>query len=371
MANRMARWLTVLTSALTFTGALATPEPAAAQDAGPSRSALLKRAFRNVGTRYRLSTAKVEVRVAVERRLKWIPAGYATVVSDDGHLLGVSERIPARAPVRIYLASDNPYSATVIARDERWNLAALKISPEEWIEPVDISAANRSAAGVGEWAISLGTEHTPIAVGAVSALNRAVIEQAEPTDRDRFLNRALTSVYGGRRYREVLQHDTTLPREKLGAPLVDSRGKFIGITVETRSRGTNYAVPAHRVAEALPALLRGKSTGASRPGFIGISAGRMTNDEAKQLGIPGGVPVAAIIDHAGDPITDRRNMYGAGKAGVLVDDVIVKVDGRRVLDIQTLQEIVQLFDPGEQVKFTVLRDGKEIDYTVTIAAKRR
>ncbi len=356
--------------ALTLSAVAAGAPAAVAQDAGASRSALLKQAFENVGNRYRLSTAKVEVRVVVKKRTAWRPAGYATVVSDQGHLLCVSERVPTAAPVRIHLSSDKPYVAKLIARDERWNLAMLKISPEEWIEPIDPAAA-RSTASVGQWAISLGTERTPLAVGAISALHRAVIEQATPTEQERFLNRALTSVFGGRRYREVLQHDSTLSQETLGAPLVDSQGRFLGITVETRSRGTNYAVPAHRVAEALPALLRGTSTAAVRPGFIGISAGRLTNDRAKALGIPGGVPVEAVIGLDGDPERDPRRMLGAGKAGVRPGDIIVKVDGRRVLDIQTLQEIVQLFDPGEQVTFTVLRDGAERDYQVTIAAKRR
>ncbi|MHC5019578.1 MAG: S1C family serine protease [Planctomycetota bacterium] len=369
MGSAEMRWIPVLLTGSLLFGAAA--EPAAAQESTGSRSALLRRAFRDVGARHRLSTGKVEIRVRTGRRLKWVPAGYATVVSDEGHLLGVSDRLPDGTPIRVFLASENPYDARVTARDGRWNLAALKIESEEWTEALDFSESNRSAAGVGEWAISLGIRPTPLNVGALSALGRAVIEQPDPTDQERLLNPALRSVYGGRRYREVLQHDTALARDQLGAPMVDSRGRVIGITVETRSRGTNYAVPAHRIAEALPALLRGKSTAATRPGFIGIQAGRLTNDQAKALGIPGGVPVSSIIGRGGQPTTDPALMYGAGKAGVRVGDVITKVDGRRVLDIQTLQEIVQLFDPGEQVVFTVLRDSKSIEFTVTIAAKTR
>ena len=90
--------------------------------------------------------------------------------------------------------------------------------------------------------------------------------------------------------------DPGLPAGSEGAPLVDSRGRFLGITVETRSRGTNYAVPAHRLTEVLPALLRGRSTAAMRPGFIGISAGRMTRERAGELGIAGGIPVTGIIN---------------------------------------------------------------------------
>lgn len=362
---------TLLAAALCLGGAALGTPTAAAQDGGPSRAELLELAFKDVNSRHRLSTGKVDVRGSVDGKIAWLPAGYATIVSDQGFLLAVSEQIPADRPIRIHLATEKPYATTVVARDERWNLVLLKIQPEEWVEPIDLATRTRSAAGVGEWAISVGPTLDPLAVGAISALNRAVIEQAEPTERDRFLNRALASVYGGRRYRDVLQHDTTLGRDMLGAPLVDSHGRFLGITVETRSRGTNYAVPAHRIAEALPALLRGRSTDAVRPGFIGISAGRLTRERAQALGIPGGVPVAAIIDQDGREVSDRAHMLGAGKAGVLVDDVIVKVDGRPVLDIQTLQEVVQLFDPGEEVLFTVLRNGVEREYSVTIAAKRR
>jgi S1-C subfamily serine protease len=158
----------------------------------------------------------------------------------------------------------------------------------------------------------------------------------------------------------VFQHDSSLhPGSVQGMPLFDSRSRFLGITVETRTRGTSNAVSALRINDALPALLAGRTTEAARPGFIGITGGTLTTADAEKKGIPGGVPVTQLVK-----IKDEYR--GAAKAGIKVKDIIIKVDGHQVLDIQTLQEVVQLFNPGEKVVFTVLRGKKTLDFTVTI-----
>jgi hypothetical protein len=140
------RWIPVLLTGSMLFGAAA--EPAPAQESAGSRSALLRRAFREVGARHRLSTGKVEVQKKVpvrvgnrtRTRTKWVPAGYATVVSDEGHLLGVSEQLPNGAPIRIFLASENPYTARVSRR----SISPIPIAaPPAWANGPSPSGSSR------------------------------------------------------------------------------------------------------------------------------------------------------------------------------------------------------------------------------------
>jgi serine protease Do len=340
--------------------------PAAAQDRVRPRDERLKLAFADLSDRHRFEVGRVLV--AGE------PRAYGVLVRED-RLLTVAEPLRVgpdgspSGPLTVRFQGESAYPARLVARDERWNLAVVAVEPTELVDPIPLDQGGD--ARLGRWVVAVGTTPMPMAVGAVSAVGRAVVE-ATREDVAAGGNPAAALVRGGRRYREVFQYDAMLsPDAHHGMPLFDGTGRFVGLSVETRTRGTSYAVPARRVREALPALLEGRTTEATRPGFIGINAGFLALDEARRLGVAGGVPVATLLDAQGRPLSEGATPIGLGAAGARPGDIIVRVDGQEVVEIQTLQEVVQLFNPGERVTFTVLREGKPVDLQAVIAERPR
>lgn len=352
----------VLLVALALAGVGAVRLPAAvAQESARSRDALLKHAFADVSDRHRFGVG----RVLVDQQ----PRAYGFLVRED-RLLTVAEPLPkldGAARLAVRFQGQVAFPARVVARDERWNLALLAVEPTELVDPVPVEQSD--APKLGRWVVAVGTTPVPMAVGAVSVVGRAVVE-LDVRDLDRAGNPAASLIRGGRRYREVFQYDAWLSSDAHhGMPLFDSGGRFVGISVETRTRGTSYAVPAARVREALPALLEGRSTAATRPGFIGIRPEMLTPDEARALGILGGVRIAEIINAQGAVLGPGDQPIGVGAAGARVGDVLVRIDGQEILDGPSLVDVVQLFNPGERVRVTVLRDGQPVELHAVIAER--
>ncbi len=339
--------------------AAAPAPPARAQERTPNRTQLLRRAFGDVAERYSEGVARVVVSGSEK--------GFGVLVTGEGHVLAPSALVPDGARVAVAFGGADSYPAEVVARNEPLNLVLLLAEPEELVTP--ISFRNPVGPEVGRFAISVGTGPSPVAVGAVSAANRAVPElsaadKQEPPPEALFFPHPAQTIRTGRRYDNVLQHDSWLGDRSLGAPLFDVRGRILGITVEVRARGTCYAIPAKLVREALPGLLAGKTTPAVRPGFFGVQTGELLPEEAKKLGIPGGVRVAGVVPGPGDePI-------GAAKAGIKPGDVIVAVNGVAASDTMTLQEIVQSFRPGDRIPVELIRQGGERERVEVVVAER-
>ncbi|MCI0342179.1 MAG: S1C family serine protease [Planctomycetales bacterium] len=343
------RGLPVLPILLGGALAAAPAPPARAQERVPNRTQLLRRAFGDVAERHADGVARVVV--------SGDEKGFGVLVTGEGHVLAPSALVPAGARVAVAFGGADSYPAEVVARNEPLNLVLLLAEPEELVTP--ISFRNPVDPEVGRFAISVGTGPSPVAVGAVSAVNRAVPEgdKQELPPEAMFVPHPAQTIRAGRRYDNVLQHDSwlgnTLADRSLGAPLFDVRGRILGITVEVRSRGTCYAIPAKLVRDALPALLAGKTTPAVRPGFFGVQTDELLPEEAKRLRIPAGVRVSAVVPGPGEqPI-------GAAKAGIRPGDVILAVNGVAASDTGTLQEIVQSFRPGDRVPVELVREGGE------------
>jgi membrane-associated protease RseP (regulator of RpoE activity) len=90
-------------------------------------------------------------------------------------------------------------------------------------------------------------------------------------------------------------------------------------------------------------------------GFLGVRSGDLTEDERKDLGIPGGIRVIEVVPDG-----------PAAKAGLKADDVITAVDGKPVESPQEIPGRVQGLGPGSPVRLDVLREGKKLSLTVAL-----
>ncbi|MCZ6690801.1 MAG: trypsin-like peptidase domain-containing protein [Planctomycetota bacterium] len=227
---------------------------AAAQDR-PTRDDVLTEAFRDVG---RISSRSV-LRVFVDGE----PVGYAMAI-EDGWAVTSDRVVPEDGNYRLETAEGETVFARVAGREGWLDVALLRFDPDAPRLPI---LKTGKPSRIGEWVVSPGIEETPLAVGVVSAIDRDVgrgrkspgigIPFAKPGFRTPM-----------REYRGVIQHDSPLEKGQLGGPIVNSRGRWVGLNVAKPHRGTSYSTTAGEILAALPAMKDGEVT--ERPADLDV-----------------------------------------------------------------------------------------------------
>jgi S1-C subfamily serine protease len=193
---------------------------------------------------------------------------------------------------------------------------------------------------VGEWAIAIGSpfglEQT-VTVGVVSATGRSEVGIV-PNE-------------------NFIQTDASINPGNSGGPLLNARGEVIGINTAILSsgQGIGFAIPintAQRVASAL--ISRGRVV----RGWLGVALQPLNDDLAQALGAPKGKGVVVARVFPGGP---------AEKGGLQPNDVILRFGEAAVADLQQLQRLVGDAQVDRPVTLRILRQGKEVSVSVTIA----
>jgi S1-C subfamily serine protease len=163
---------------------------------------------------------------------------------------------------------------------------------------------------------------------------------------------------GGAAIESFLQTDAAVNPGNSGGALVDAEGKLVGINTAIASRtgsfsGYSFAVPTSIVRKVVEDL---KEFGSAQRGFMGVSIQSLNSELAEQLKV-------SIIE--GVHIADVQYDGAADKAGMEVDDIVTKINGRIVKTAPELQELVGRNRPGDELEVEVNRNGKlEILYII-------
>ncbi len=161
-----------------------------------------------------------------------------------------------------------------------------------------------------------------------------------------------------RYYPSLLQTDASINPGNSGGPLVDVRGKIIGINVAINSPtggsvGIGFAIPSNTARDVMQQL---RTTGKVVRGFLGVQPRDLTPDERNRYGVKqGGALVASVSDDT-----------PAGRAGLQVEDVIIRFDGKPVDGEIQLRDMVARTAPGKKVEIVVRRNGAERTLTATL-----
>lgn len=280
-------------------------------------------------------------------------SGTGFIWDNEGHIVTNFHVVAGASSLRVTLQNQESYEATLVGGEPRRDLAVLKIdAPAEQLVPV-----RRMPRGgrlmVGQKAIAIGNpfglDHT-LTTGVVSALDREV------------------QGYGGVTIPGMIQTDASINPGNSGGPLLDSRGRLMGMNTMIFSQtggsaGIGFAVPSAIVERLVPQIIRdGKVVQAG----IGISVA--PEEWTIRLGIEG-----VIVDDvsAGSPAAK------AGMSGIQYDmrgypmdigDVIVAVDGENVANYDDLYNLMDLHSPGDTVKLTIERGGKRRTVSITLIA---
>ena len=259
--------------------------------------------------------------------------GSGVVITTQGHVVTNYHVVEGASDVQV-LWQDQYLSAEVVGVDELTDLAVLRVTENVTLPAVQMGSAEEVR--VGDWAIVIGNPlgqqfADTVTVGVISALNRELED---------------SSIV------KMIQTDAAINSGNSGGGMFNTKGELIGIPSLKFStsgedgvasiEGIAMAIPMDVVGPVVSSLIQyGKVT---RP-KLGISVMTLRGSEEPTDGrIPAGVYVSAVTK--GSP---------AQKAGIQVDDIIIRVDGERVMRHTDLTNRIASHAAGDSVTLTVVR----------------
>ena len=284
---------------------------------------------------------------------KEIGGGTAFLISNNGLLLTNKHVVSDdKAEYTVLLNDGTKIPAVVIGRDPSNDIALIKIEREntpslELARDEDIRLA-QTAIAIGN---ALGEFRNTVSVGIVSGLQRSIVAGDRSTGATEDLQ-------------QIIQTDAAINQGNSGGPLLNSDGKVIGMNTAVSSVGQNigFAIPARdlrRVVESYQKHGRIVRT------YLGIRYIPITKElqEKNKLSTDTGVLVAR-----GETTADLAVMPGspADKAGIVENDIIVEVDGKKLSSDVSLSRIVQAKQPGDTLSVTLLHKGEEKKLTILL-----
>jgi S1-C subfamily serine protease len=282
----------------------------------------------------RVAPAVVHLRVEGQRRGRGAApsgAGSGFLITPDGYLLTNSHVAGGAKAVEVTLSDGRVTTADIVGDDPDSDLAVLKVTAPnlQWCTLGDSRALR-----VGQIAIAIGSpygfQHT-VTAGIVSSLGRSM--------------RART----GRLLDNILQTDAALNPGNSGGPLIDARGRVIGVNtaVILPAQGICFAIASATAERVAVALIR---EGRVRRAWIGV--GGQTVPVARRI-----VRHFGLARESGVRIDMIEASSPAEAAGFAKDDVIVGLDGVPIADIDDLQRALQGEAIARPLEFRVLRRG--------------
>ncbi|MGH7815045.1 MAG: DegQ family serine endoprotease [Candidatus Binataceae bacterium] len=268
--------------------------------------------------------------------------GSGFIISKDGYILTDAHVVDGPGKVTVTTRDGEIYAARIAGRDEKSDLALIKIDPRRDLPVAPLG--NSGNVQVGQWVIAIGNpfgfDHS-VTAGIVSAKGRFVEHN----------------------YDDFIQTDTSINPGNSGGPLIDLRGEVVGVnsaiyTHTGGSMGIGFAIPIDLAKEELPQL---RALGRVERGWLGVFIQRLTPELAASLGLVSthGALVAQVLKNS-----------PAKAAGVKRGDVITAFNGEPVDDSRELPLLVGHAEIGGTAIVTILRDAKTIELPVTIRESR-
>lgn len=278
-------------------------------------------------------------------------AGSGIIISKDGYILTNKHVVSDSTQLSVVTSDGTVYdNARVLGTDPLNDLAFIKLDGVSNLTPAMLGDSSSVRIGQKVVAIgnSLGEYQNTVTSGIISGTGRPVSAQ----DGNSIEN--LT---------DLLQTDAAINPGNSGGPLVNLSGQVIGINtaVAQDAQDIGFSIPINSAKGIIKNL---QKTGKVQRAYLGVNYVTITPEVAKQYNLSVKQGAYVIADHGSSVISGSP----ADKAGIKDHDIITRVGDLTVGDRGSVSSLLSEYTVGDQVRLTILRDGKTITVTATLAA---
>ncbi len=271
--------------------------------------------------------------------LKQQSLGSGFIIDKEGDIVTNNHVVENADEIMVKLSNEKEIKAEIVGRDPNTDLALIHIKADGDLPYIKLGDSD--ALKVGEWVVAIGNpfglDHT-VTAGIVSAKGRVI---------------------GSGPYDDFIQTDASINPGNSGGPLINMQGEVIGINaaIIASGQGIGFAIPINIAKNIIKQL---KESGEVTRGWLGVAIQSLDDSLAEYYKIDKGAGVLITEVFPGDP---------AAKAGIQANDIILKVDGVPVDKSRTVSKMIADKSVGKTARITILRDGHEKDFVVTIAQR--
>lgn len=271
-----------------------------------------------------------------------IGTGSGVIISEDGYIVTNNHVINGAQDIEITLNNKKTFKAKLIGTDSKMDIALLKVDTNEKL-PYAVFA-DSDQIKVGEWVLAVGNPYnlnSTVTAGIISAKARNLDA-------------------GG--IQSFIQTDAVVNPGNSGGALVNTRGELVGINTMISSNtgsyvGYSFAVPSNITRKIIEDIME---FGNVQRGILGIEGRELNGVASKELNID---------QTQGFYVNKVTKNSGAEKAGIKTGDVIVRLDNQNVTSFAELSGYVNTKRPNDEIKVTVIRQGKTLAIPVKLTKK--
>jgi len=258
--------------------------------------------------------------------------GSGVIIDPKGIVLTNYHVIEGADQIKVTLSDGKTYDGKVIGKDQRTDLAVVKMNSKEPF--TSLALGDSDGIRIGDWAIAIGSpfglEQT-VTAGIISAKRQSLNIE-------------------GKTFRELIQTDASINRGNSGGPLLNIKGEVIGINTAIYAptgvfAGIGFAIPINKAKEIIGDLIeKGKVV----RGWLGIEINDVNDVIAKNF---------KLSDKSGALVNGVIEGSAAERGGLKRGDIIVEFNGQKIKDSLNLQDIVGKTQPGKKAKVGIMRNG--------------
>ncbi len=270
-------------------------------------------------------------------------SGSGVILTPDGYIVTNHHVINMAERIEVTLSDNQTYQAELIGTDPQTDLALIKIKENNL---AFVKYGDSDIVNIGEWVIAVGNPfdlNSTVTAGIVSAKARSI---------DILRDNSLA-------VESFIQTDAVVNPGNSGGALVNLGGELIGINTAIATRtgsfsGYSFAVPVSLVKKVIEDL---KEFGKVQRAILGVIIIDLNSQLSRERNLP--ISQGVLIDQ----VNLNSSAYDAG---ILKDDIIIGIDGKKINSISELQETVARHRPGKVLTVKVYRNGAEIDLQATL-----
>ncbi len=272
---------------------------------------------------------------------KAIGIGSGVIISTDGYIITNNHVIADTDKLYVTTNDNEEYEATVIGTDPMTDIALIKINASG-LKPIPFGDSD--ALQVGEWVLAVGNPFnlsSTVTAGIVSAKGRS------------------TATDGDLKIASFIQTDAAVNSGNSGGALVNTRGELVGINTMIYSQtgsyaGYSFAVPVSIAGKVVADI---KKYGTVQRAVLGVVGTNVTPQMREKYDLK--VNEGAVV-------VEFSDLSAAKQAGLKEGDVITGVNGVTVRSMAQVQEQIAKHAPGDKVRLSVHRGGKELSFDVVL-----